>query len=134
MESAMRTGCLGLLVLLMAGTLPARAGNPKEENPKLQTRQAFLPSDLGLASSDDSPAMPRADEAGGAAQPPVANAPGSPEGTAAGSTGQAQQQQQQANDAQVKRDAELAALRREHYGPREGMWFGAGPLLWWIKQ
>src|SRR6266496_1081633 len=106
MESAMRTGCLGLLVLLMAGALPAAAGNPKPE-----TRQASLPSDLP-------PVMPRAEESGAAAETPSGQ-----QGTADGSTGQ-QQQQQQANDPRAQREAELAALRREHYGPREGIWFG----------
>jgi hypothetical protein len=47
---------------------------------------------------------------------------------------QPQQQQQQAANPQAQREADLAALRRDHYGPREGMWFGAGPLMWWMKQ
>src|SRR5437764_797469 len=115
MESAMRIGCLGLLVLLMAGAWGADV-----------YAQSAAP-----APSGDGLVMPRAEDSGAATQTPSEQ-----QGTADGSTGQAQQQpqQQQANDPKVQREAELTALRREHYGPREGMWFGAGPLLWWIKQ
>ena len=48
--------------------------------------------------------------------------------------GQQQVQQQQLVDPRAQQPADLDALRRDQYGPREGMWFGAGPLVWWIKK
>ncbi len=135
----MRTGCVGLLVLLMAEALPAGAGNPKEENPKLQTRQAS-PAGAGNPKEENPKSETRTASSsfgfGISDLGVAAETPSGQQGSADGSTGQQQQQQQQqqANDPRAQREAELAALRREHYGPREGMWFGAGPLLWWIKQ
>src|SRR5262249_36638668 len=152
MESAMRTGCLGLLVLLMTGAPGAdvraqdgRAGDtgPASTSPSLisSERVEVLPAPTmrrplpGPTSSyptlpgNNWSLMQPAD--GGSGQPPAGQ-----QGTTDGSSAQTQQQpqQQQVNDAQAKRDADLAALRRDQYGPREGIWAGAGPMMWWLKQ
>src|SRR5947207_2656708 len=112
MESAMRTGSLGLLVLLMAGALAAdaraqsaaSAPTGKEEGAANKGPVADKPSVVPPAAScpapgqpgaypswpgNEWPLMPKAEGAGAAQTPPGQQA------TADGSTGQAPQQQQQ---------------------------------------
>ncbi|MBI1917835.1 MAG: BBP7 family outer membrane beta-barrel protein [Planctomycetes bacterium] len=131
----MRTGCLGLLVLFMTGALGADVRAQSAIGSR-QSASGFRPASVWPIADSRPPiadVMPQAD----APRPARAGAPGtgdSGSGSQAPSACEGTQQQQQQADPQAQREAELAALRRDHYGPREGMWFEAGPLLWWIKQ
>src|SRR5262249_20312370 len=144
-ESAMRTGCLGLLVLLTAGALgpDVRAqsamsvpGGSKEGTLSVRAAEHIAMPSVAPAPprgyppwpGGDWPRMAQGDGTG------TASTPSGQQGTADASAGQMQQSQQpQPEDPRARQEADRAALRRDHYGPREGMWFGAGPLVWWMK-
>src|SRR5262245_6373932 len=127
MESPMRTRCLGLLVLLLTGALgvDARAQSVAVE-PLAAPTGPPKPVVTGTA-----PVMPGADAPGGKGQAPSGQA-GIGDGSCQGQQQPTQHQQTAGPGAQ--RQAELDALRRDQYGPPEGMWFSAGPLVWWLKQ